>query len=61
MKTLKIIRNAAGVSGMIVAIILANDMQATGKEILASAVLAILGVAILLLPIIENEVSQQPK
>ena len=59
MKTLRIIRNTSGAFGLMVATILADSMDATGKEILASVVLAVVSIVILLLPAIEKEMHHQ--
>lgn len=59
MKTLRIIRNTSGAFGLMTATILADSMDATGKEILASVVLAVVSIVILLLPEIEKELRHQ--
>ena len=59
MKTLRIIRNTSGAFGLMVATILADSMDATDKEILASVVLAVVSIVILLLPAIEKEMHHQ--
>lgn len=59
MKTIRLIRNSSGICGLMMATILADSMDASGREIMASVVLAVVSVAILLLPAIEKEMHHQ--
>lgn len=59
MKKIKVIRNTLSASGLIMAINIADSLEPTRKEILIAVILILLSTALLLLPIIEKELSHK--